>query len=106
MSTPLGACRGPTPLQVRPLRRFYEDHQMTDEEIHNIWLHMSGKSEGLLEAGGKADFPVLFTNAILEFNKRKWVGLTDEEMAEIWNERGWYVSMFRAVEAKLREKNT
>ena len=49
---------------------------MTDEEIHNIWLHMSGKSEGLLEAGGKADFPVLFTNAILEFNKRKWVGLT------------------------------
>ena len=79
---------------------------LTDEEIHNIWLHMSGKSEGLLEAGGKADFPVLFTNAILEFNKRKWVGLTDEEMAEIWNERGWYVSMFRAVEAKLREKNT
>ena len=37
---------------------------------------------------------------------REWVGLTDAEMAEIWNERGWYVSMFRAVEAKLREKNT
>ena len=38
---------------------------------------------------------------------REWVGLTDEEMAKLWDEeRGWYVSMFKAVEAKLREKNT
>ena len=38
--------------------------------------------------------------------KRKWVGLTDVEMAEIWNENGWYVSLFKKVEAKLKEKNT
>ena len=43
-----------------------EEH-MTDEEIHNIYLHMSGKAEGLVEATGKADFPVLFARAILEY---------------------------------------
>ena len=83
---------------------------MTDEEIHNIYLHMSGKAEGLVEATGNADFPVLFARAILEYegmtkeyergfidgmqkqmqssvdkavnamSKREWVGLTDEEM--------------------------
>jgi len=40
---------------------------MTDEEIHNIYLHMSGKAEGLVEATGKADFPVMFARAILEY---------------------------------------
>ena len=25
---------------------------------------------------------------------RTWVGLTDAEMAEIWENSGWYVSMF------------
>ncbi len=38
--------------------------------------------------------------------QRTWVGLTDEEMAEIWENRGWYVPMFKAIEAKLKEKNT
>ena len=42
---------------------------MTDEEIHNIYLHMSGKAEGLVEATGTADFPVLFARAILECEK-------------------------------------
>jgi len=41
--------------------------RMTDEEIHNIYLHMSGKAEGLVEATGNADFPVLFARAILEY---------------------------------------
>ena len=40
---------------------------MTDEAIHNIYLHMSGKAEGLVEATGKADFPVMFARAILEY---------------------------------------
>ena len=43
----------------------------------------------------------------VEVVRREWVGLTVEEMAELWNEeRGWYVDMFKAVEAKLKEKNT
>jgi hypothetical protein len=37
---------------------------------------------------------------------KKWVGLTDEEMKEIWDERGWYVTLFQKIEAKLKEKNT
>jgi hypothetical protein len=37
--------------------------------------------------------------------ERGWVGLTDEEMDEIWDNRGWYVPMFKAIEAKLKEKN-
>jgi len=37
--------------------------------------------------------------------KREWVGLTDEEMEEIWNEKGWYVTLFEKVEAKLKQKN-
>jgi hypothetical protein len=39
------------------------------------------------------------------YYKREWVGLTDKEMAEIWNEHGWYVTLFKKVEAKLKEKN-
>ena len=35
-----------------------------------------------------------------------WVGLTEEEMRELWDNKGWYVTMFKAVEAKLKEKNT
>ena len=86
---------------------------MTDEEIHNIWLHMSGKAEGLLEAGGNADLPVLFANAILEYNKRTWVGLTDEEAEEVdrWVEfkeegsgRIPMGKLVRYIETKLKEK--
>ena len=82
---------------------------MTTEEIHNIWLHMSGKAEGLLEAGGNADLPVLFANAILEYNKRTWVGLTDEEIDEgqrqSWVDKQAFESAVWWAEAKLKEKN-
>jgi hypothetical protein len=80
---------------------------MTHDEIHNIWLHMSGKSEGLLEAGSKADLPVLFANAILEYNKRQWQGLTDEEREQVINANfgtGLW-QMAKDIEAKLKEKN-
>ena len=77
---------------------------MTTEEIHNIWLHMSGKAEGLLEAGGSADFPALFANAILEYNKREWQGLTDEEKNAITWGNDIY-KILELAEAKLKEKN-
>ena len=38
--------------------------------------------------------------------QRTWVGLTNEEMKELWENKGWYVTMYKAVEAKLKEKNT
>jgi len=42
---------------------------------------------------------------------RTWVGLTDEELRQIWYddapvEGGTYVDKLRQVEAKLKEKNT
>lgn len=39
---------------------------------------------------------------------RKWVGLTDEEINEInaHNKRGWLEDFARAIEAKLKGKNT
>ena len=41
-------------------------------------------------------------------DKREWVGLTDEEIAEAVGSEidGVYLRDFRAVEAKLKEKNT
>jgi len=45
--------------------------------------------------------------------KREWVGLTDEEIGSItgkvigWNSAcGWEEDFARAIEAKLKEKNT
>ena len=37
---------------------------------------------------------------------KQWVGLTEDEMTEIWEKSGWYVRLFESVEAKLKEKNT
>jgi hypothetical protein len=88
---------------------------MTNEEIHNIYLHMSGKAEGLAEATGSADFPVMFARAILEFARmhRAWQWLTAEEINALYiqhhNQFGECLSgdwgYERDLEAKLKEKN-
>jgi hypothetical protein len=43
--------------------------KLTNEVIHNIWIHINGKAEGLIEAGKNADVPVMFANALLEYTK-------------------------------------
>ena len=79
---------------------------MTKEEIHNIYLHMSGKAKGIAEATGSADFPVLFANAILEYTKREWVGLTEEELDYLCHLAYTGDEEFvLTVQAKLKEKN-
>jgi hypothetical protein len=84
---------------------------MTDEQIHNIYLHMSGKAEGIAEVTGSADFPVLFARAILEFSRKEWVGLTDDEILEEYRQAhgddGNLTDVYfaHAIEAKLKEKN-
>ena len=46
------------------------------------------------------------------FQKREWVGLTEEEMKKTWYEMqnimGWYSfeEIAKAIEIKLKEKNT
>ena len=82
---------------------------MTKEEIHNIYLHMSGKAEGIAEATGSADFPVLFANAILEYTKRPWVGLTDGDWEQIHDKKDTALDSFAQgamwAEAVLKERN-
>ena len=83
---------------------------MKVEDIHNIYTHMTGRAEGMVMAGGEADFPVMFAEAILDYYKKLWVGLTDGVMCNIAIEHGLmsidWIDFARAIEAKLKEKNT
>ena len=82
---------------------------MTKEEIHNIYLHMSGKAEGIAEATGSADFPVLFANAILEYTKRPWVDLTDGDWEWVADKKETSLDTFAHGAAwaadQLKERN-
>jgi hypothetical protein len=77
---------------------------MKVEDIHSIYTHITGRAEGMVMAGGEADFPVMFAKAILDYYKKPWVGLTDDEIEHLRNDQPWW--MVRDIEAKLREKNT
>ena len=80
---------------------------LTEDVIHNLYLHMSGKADGIAEATGAADFPVLFANAIIEYAKRPWVGLTAVEINHIFAANvGYPERMMQEVEAKLKAKNS
>jgi len=93
---------------------------MTDEEIHNIYLHMSGKAEGLVEATGKADFPVLFARAILEYEGltkdmqnmaskstyKEQLETKDEPVAWMNKHGACKTSLFREEEAGAKEEYT
>jgi hypothetical protein len=49
-----------------------------------------------------------FLDDVPLYAKREWVGLTDEDMAQLRREGAHSVSDkdFKAIEAKLKEKNT
>ena len=74
---------------------------MKVEDIHNIYTHITGRAEGMVMVGGEADFPVMFAEAILDYYKKPWVGLTDEELRE------FDVDPIEAklMIARLKEKN-
>ena len=44
--------------------------------------------------------------AIAEAEKREWVGLTHIEIGNLWAESQEVYSFAKAIEAKLKEKNT
>ena len=77
---------------------------MKVEDIHSIYTHITGRAEGMVMAGGEADFPVMFAKAILDYYKKPWVGLTDDEIEHLRNDQPWW--MVRDIETKLKEKNT
>ena len=81
---------------------------MKVEDIHNIYTHMTGRAEGMVMSGGEADFPVMFAEAILDYCKKPWVGLTHAEYAEILCDNRWQGRpelMLLQAQAKLKEKN-
>jgi hypothetical protein len=77
--------------------RFFEDHQVTneDEEFNRIEREAAMRKEAV-----KATV-----------TPREWVGLTNNELQPIADEYrilfgGWVEDFARAIEAKLREKNS
>lgn len=52
--------------------------KISKEEIHNIWLHTTGRAQGLIEAGAKADVPVMFAECILEYTGNKIIILEQQ----------------------------
>ena len=88
---------------------------MTDYDIHSCGYYCNRPA--CIEAQRNELRDKLFSNqAVKTYSggkpnytqpmEKEWVGLTDEEMKEIWDERGWYVTLFQKIEAKLKEKNT
>ena len=59
----------------------------------------------LLMVGGA--FFAMFVSGIVNYGKREWVGLTDDEIFEIHKQVDsmQYLTFGHAIEAKLKEKN-
>jgi hypothetical protein len=74
--------------------------QEEDEAFNDVEKHSNLGKQILREIGQP-----------YHFEKREWVGLTDEEMKKTWYEMqnimGWYSfeEIAKAIEAKLKEKN-
>jgi hypothetical protein len=85
-----------------------EDIHNMVEDIHNIYTHMTGRAEGMVMAGGEADFPVMFAEAILDYYKKPWVGLTDEEIQQCLNGLPTQtIDVYaKRIEKVLKDKNT
>ena len=60
----------------------------------------------LLMVGGA--FFAMFVSGIVNYGKREWVGLTDDEIFEIHKQVDsmQYLTFGHAIEAKIKEKNT
>ena len=86
---------------------------MTDEQILETYHRASGKAEGICEATGQANFPIIFAREILKLDRaiRDWSGLTDEDISQAMFKSKAIVTgpvqfdFAHAIEAKLREKN-
>ena len=46
------------------------------------------------------------TNELAQVKRHEWVGLTDDEVADLGRHELWIKQFIRTVEAKLKEKNT
>jgi hypothetical protein len=101
-----------------PLEDFYQPAPTVQEPV--AWIRGSGLEMLKLENGGHATVyasegmsnhsqPLYTTPPAAQ---RQWVGLTDEEITELEEtttclaNESWLRNLTRAIEAKLKEKNT
>jgi hypothetical protein len=76
------------------------DYEPAQEPV--AWAKFSAKGNIIdLLSEPDDDYTPLYTTP----PQRTWVGLTDEEMQDLWD-RYAHMEMMRAIEAKLKEKNT
>jgi hypothetical protein len=80
---------------------------MSDETTHYAGCIQAGPKhyECALQEIGRLRLTI--THLRVELEKKEWVGLTDEEFHDLQIEHGddpW--ANFKAIEAKLKEKNT
>jgi hypothetical protein len=94
---PPGKCCMPAPVQ---------------EPVAWIWKYANGEEEVVFVPprhvdASHVDAPSTITPLYTTppAAQRQWVGLTDEEMQALWD-RYAHMEMMRAIEAKLKEKNT
>jgi hypothetical protein len=79
---------------------------MKTDDIHNIYIHITGRAEGIVLAGGKADLPIMFAEALREYLHKEWVGLTGTEINHIFAANAGYPErMMQEVAKLLKEKN-
>ena len=78
---------------------------MKVEDIHNIYTHMTGRAEGMVMSGGEADFPIMFAEAILDYYKKPWVGLTLDDIPDDDTNNLDFYRGGRWAERVLKEKN-
>ena len=81
---------------------------MIDVEKFLISLRNHKAPDGRLDPIHLADTvqeEIKIIQAAVKNSRREWVGLTDEEYAELWGKKPDLLNFFRKIEAKLREKN-
>jgi hypothetical protein len=83
---------------------------MTDRELMQMALEVLECDETYIKcAGGSGKLQGQAAQALrdrLAQPEREWVGLTDEELNEIFWLSRYRKDLARAIEAKLKEKNT
>jgi len=92
-------------LRLKAVSATLKDHQ------DYLLKRMSEYERGVIE-GRQMQVQSSVDKAVNALSKRKWVGLTDDEVSKLIDNEigfnsccGWETDYTRAVEAKLKEKN-
>ena len=97
---------------IKTWRQRCEEHPDHDGIVSEGMIQARMQEEiDELRAAIKSSTGIWWHEPVAQMNYRKWQGLTDEEIAEVthlydWT-AAWTIDGFaRAIEARLREKNT